>query len=84
MPRVPFTDTSARGQWRDYRSQGASGMDYRRKFDPARIEETLKGAEWLYRAIGESTDFGMWVCDAQGRNLYASESFLRLVGMTQD
>jgi PAS domain S-box-containing protein len=52
--------------------------------DTARIREALRSAEWLYRAIGESIDYGVWVCDAQGRNLYASESFLRLVGLTQE
>ncbi len=59
-------------------------MDDQTKLDAARIQESLKSAEWLYRAIGESIDYGMWVCDAAGRNLYASESFLRLVGMTQE
>jgi PAS domain S-box-containing protein len=39
--------------------------------------------EARYRAIGESIDFGVWICDATGRNTYASESFLRLVGITQ-
>jgi two-component system CheB/CheR fusion protein len=48
------------------------------------VLESLKSAEWLYKAIGESIDYGVWVCDATGRNLYASESFLRLVGMTQE
>jgi PAS domain S-box-containing protein len=40
--------------------------------------------EGVYRAIGESIDFGIWICDAQGRNTYCSPSFLKLVGMTQD
>src|SRR5262245_18687880 len=48
-----------------------------------RIEETLQRSEQLYRAIGESIDYGVWVCDASGRNIYASESFLRLTGITQ-
>ncbi|MHC1763464.1 MAG: PAS domain S-box protein [Verrucomicrobiia bacterium] len=48
-----------------------------------RAEEALKASERLYRAIGESINYGIWVCDPQGRNTYASESFLKLVGMTQ-
>ena len=47
-------------------------------------EEALRTSEQLYRAIGESIDYGVWVCDPQGRNTYASESFLKLVGMTQE
>ncbi len=47
-------------------------------------EEALRASERLYRAIGESIDYGVWVCDPDGRNTYASESFLKLVGMTQE
>jgi len=41
-------------------------------------------SERIYRAIGESTDYGVWVCTPDGRNTYASESFLKLVGLTQE
>jgi PAS domain S-box-containing protein len=40
--------------------------------------------ERLYRAIGESINYGIWVCDSQGRNTYVSQSFLDLVGATQE
>jgi PAS domain S-box-containing protein len=43
----------------------------------------LRQSERLYRAIGESIDYGVWVSDADGRNVYASDSFLRLLGVTQ-
>lgn len=46
-------------------------------------ERALQESEARYRAIGESLPYGVWTCDAQGRNTYASESFLQLVGMTQ-
>jgi PAS domain S-box-containing protein len=46
--------------------------------------EALAASERLYRAIGESIDYGVWVCDPDGRNTYASESFLKLVGLTQE
>jgi PAS domain S-box-containing protein len=47
-------------------------------------EYALRKSESLYRAIGESIDYGVWVCDAEGRNTYASEPFLRLLGLTQE
>ena len=47
-------------------------------------EEKLRNSEGLYRAIGESIDYGVWVCEPDGRNIYASESFLNLVGLTQE
>jgi PAS domain S-box-containing protein len=46
--------------------------------------KALRASERLYRAIGESIDFGVWVCAPDGRNTFASESFLRLVGITQE
>ena len=46
-------------------------------------EGAVRESERLYRAIGESMDYGVWVCDSAGRNIYASDSFLRLVGVTQ-
>jgi len=48
-----------------------------------RAEEALRQSERLYRAIGESIDYGVWMCAPDGRNTYASDSFLKLVGMTQ-
>jgi PAS domain S-box-containing protein len=47
-------------------------------------EEVLRQSEKLYRAIGEALDYGIWICDADGRSRYVSESFLRLLGLTQD
>jgi two-component system cell cycle sensor histidine kinase/response regulator CckA len=47
-------------------------------------EEVLAASERLYRAIGESIDYGVWVCDPDGRNTYASESYLKLVGRSQE
>jgi PAS domain S-box-containing protein len=73
-------------------TQAAIGIDNARMYQAAqreinerkRVESELRRSEQLYRAIGESMDYGIWVCDADGRNVYASESFLRLVGMTQE
>ncbi|MBV8307608.1 MAG: response regulator, partial [Gammaproteobacteria bacterium] len=45
-------------------------------------EQALRDSERLYRAIGETINYGVWVCSAAGRNSYASESFLSLVGLT--
>ena len=47
-------------------------------------EAKLRESENLYRAIGETLDYGIWVCDPNGRNIYASASFLNLVGLTQE
>jgi PAS domain S-box-containing protein len=47
-------------------------------------EESLQKSEALYRGIGESIDFGVWVCEPDGRNTYASDSFLNMVGITQE
>jgi PAS domain S-box-containing protein len=49
-----------------------------------RTEEALRASERIYRAIGESINYGIWVCTADGRNIYASDSFLKLVGITQE
>jgi PAS domain S-box-containing protein len=46
-------------------------------------ELALKQSEARYRGIGETINYGVWVCDPQGRNTYASPSFLNLVGLTQ-
>ena len=47
-------------------------------------EAARERSERLYRAIGESIDYGVWVCEPDGRNIYASSSFLKLVGLTQE
>jgi PAS domain S-box-containing protein len=44
----------------------------------------LETSEKLYRAIGESINYGVWVTDAEGRNIYCSDSLLRLLGLTQE
>ena len=49
-----------------------------------KAEEALRDSERLYRAIGESIDYGAWVCAPDGRNTYVSDSFLKLVGLTQE
>jgi PAS domain S-box-containing protein len=47
-------------------------------------QEALRQSERIYRAIGESIDYGVWICDEHGRNVYASPSFLELIGLTQE
>ncbi|HEY9655342.1 MAG TPA: PAS domain S-box protein [Crinalium sp.] len=53
-----------------------------RLFHQSEQQTKLRESESLYRAIGETLNYGIWVCDPAGRNLYASESFLQLVGLT--
>jgi PAS domain S-box-containing protein len=52
--------------------------------EQSRAEEALRASERLHRAIGESIQYGIWISDPQGRNTYASESFLKLIGLTQE
>lgn len=52
--------------------------------DRKQAEEALRASERIYRAIGESIDYGIWICTPDGRNTYASQSFLDLVGITQE
>jgi PAS domain S-box-containing protein len=52
--------------------------------DRKRMEAALRASERLYRAIGESINYGVWISGADGRNLYFSDSFLKLIGLTQD
>lgn len=35
-----------------------------------------------YQTIGESIPFGVWICDAGGKLLYASQAFLDMAGLT--
>jgi PAS domain S-box-containing protein len=49
-----------------------------------RSQEALRESERLYRAIGESIDYGVWIADAEGRNTYTSDSFLKLLGVSQE
>lgn len=52
--------------------------------DQKQTQARIQASEQIYRAIGESIDYGVWVCDAAGRNTYASPSFLKLVGLSQE
>lgn len=52
--------------------------------DRKKAEASLRRSEQLYRAIGETINWGIWVCEPDGKNIYASPSFLQMVGMTQE
>ena len=62
---------------------GGIVVNYRDVTARKRAVEALQASERIYRAIGESIDYGVWICAPDGTNTYASESFLELVGMTQ-
>jgi PAS domain S-box-containing protein len=47
-------------------------------------EDAARDNEQIYRSIGEAIDYGVWISAPDGRNVFASDSFLRLVGMTQE
>jgi len=46
-------------------------------------EQQRRDSESVYRAIGESIDYGVWITDDSGRCTYASDSFLALTGLSQ-
>ena len=66
------------------RDVAVSSVDSHGPFKSTGKESPLNLREQIYRAIGESIDYGVWICDAEGRNIYASPSFLKLVGLTQE
>ena len=47
-------------------------------------EQNLRESERIYRAVGESIPFGVWICDKDGKNKYASDSLLKLTGMSRE
>jgi PAS domain S-box-containing protein len=47
-----------------------------------RNREALRESERMYRAIGESMEYGVWTAEPDGANTYLSESFLKLTGLT--
>lgn len=49
-----------------------------------RQTEALEAAEARYRALGETSSFAVWVCDAQGQLEFMSRSFLDLLGVSFD
>jgi PAS domain S-box-containing protein len=79
---------------RDYSSRAAKTTDdeigvvvdaFNKMLDEVESRSrALEASERLYRAIGESINYGVWVCDAEGRNVYASDSLLQLIGMTAE
>ena len=48
------------------------------------VEEGGAANERIYCAIGDSIDYGIWVSTPDGKNVYASPSFLNLIGLTQN
>jgi PAS domain S-box-containing protein len=45
-------------------------------------EQALRDSERIFRAIGDSIDYGVWICDANARTTYISPSFLILLGLS--
>ena len=52
--------------------------------DITKLKATERRLSLVNEAIGESLDFGTWICDTEGRNIYSSESFCKLIGMTME
>jgi PAS domain S-box-containing protein len=47
-----------------------------------RNQDALRESERMYRAIGESMEYGVWTAGPDGGNTFLSESFLKLTGLT--
>ncbi len=52
--------------------------------DRKEAELALQRSEALYRAIGESIDYGVWVCAPDGHTTHVSDSFLKLLGISRE
>jgi PAS domain S-box-containing protein len=78
---------SAAPWWRGpFNSAGAmiiSILLFASLFSLRKLARAERLGEQVYQTIGESIDYGIWICDAKGRNTYASPSFLKLLGLTQ-
>lgn len=48
-----------------------------------RTVEELRQSEQLYRGIGDSIPYGIWIANSRGRNIYLSDSFCALTGLKQ-
>lgn len=46
-----------------------------------RTEKQLRESQERFRLMGETIPYGVWLSDAEGRAVYASQSFLDLLGM---
>lgn len=49
-----------------------------------RGQEALRESERMYRAIGESMEYGVWTAGPTGGTTFLSESFLKLTGLTEE
>jgi PAS domain S-box-containing protein len=47
-----------------------------------REAEAIRQSEQLYRAVGESVNFGVWTCNPKGRLTHMSDSFMKMLGLT--
>ncbi len=47
-------------------------------------EEALRDSEYRFRIMGETVDYGVWMCNKDGGTEYVSQSFLDLLNMSMD
>lgn len=48
-----------------------------------RTVEELRQSEQLYRGIGDSIPYGIWIANSRGHNIYLSDSFCALTGLKE-
>ncbi len=56
------------------------GQLRRQTLELQRVRAELSEADALFQSVGESIPFGVWHCNADGRVIYMSPSFLQLLG----
>ena len=49
-----------------------------------RMEDALRHSEYRFRIMGETIDYGVWMCNKDGETEYVSKSFLDLLNMTME
>ncbi len=49
-----------------------------------RVEDALRHSEYRFRIMGETIDYGVWMCNKDGGKEYVSQSFLDLLNMTME
>ncbi len=54
----------------------------RAELEKDRTKQQGEVAEQIYRAVGETIPYGIWICDPDGRCTYASQSLLDMLGVT--
>jgi len=90
---MPLRARDADGRWRWLEATVSNLLDtavggvlwnLRDVDDRVRAEAALRASESRYRAIADTADEGMWVCDPTGRTAYANNRLLEILGLDSE